>query len=94
MTRAPEPEDYLVALLDEIERADHLRELVAKSGYTKDTSAWVKRSKVTAAVAKLSDTDPRSQSLGAELRRFLLAEGWRERKYDGIWQWRARRVHG
>lgn len=89
MTREPPLEDYLVALLDEIDRADRLRELVARAGYAKDDRAWILRSEVTAAVAALVDTDPRSQAFSRSLRQFLLGEGWRERRIGSGWQWRA-----
>lgn len=88
--------EYLAAVIEEIARRDRLRELVAKAGYVQDRSnppSWVSRADLTRAVARLTGDAPNSTSLGAELRQFLLAEGWRERRH-GLHgeQWRARKV--
>lgn len=78
-------------MIEEIERRDRLRTLVAQAGYIRDSKHWVLRAEVKRAVAKLTGDDPNSTKLGAELRQFLLAEGWKERMNEGDWQWRARK---
>lgn len=87
--------EYLAAVIEEIARRDRLRELVAQAGYVQDRGnppSWVSRADVTRAVARLTGDVP-GKGLGAELRQFLLAEGWRERRH-GVHgdQWRARKV--
>lgn len=88
--------EYLAAVIEEIARRDRLRELVAQAGYCQDRgnpASWVNQPAITRAVARLTGDVPNSTSLGAELRQFLLAEGWRERRHgDHGRQWRARKV--
>jgi hypothetical protein len=95
-TMTDDGREYLAAVIEEIARRDRLRELVAQAGYVQDRAnppSWVSRAAITRAVATLTGDAPNSKGLGAELRQFLLAEGWRERRH-GVHgdQWRARKV--
>jgi hypothetical protein len=85
------PREYLAAIITEIARRSHLRDIVAQTGYEKDSSAWVTRSDVTKAVARSLDL-PSSKALGLQVKAVLLEDGWKMRKHNGIWQWRARLV--
>jgi hypothetical protein len=85
------PREYLAAIITEIARRSHLRSIVAQTGYEKDGSAWVTRSDVTRAVARILDI-PVSVSLGSQVKALLLEDGWKARKHVGVWQWRARLV--
>lgn len=88
-------ENHAAALLAEIKRRNRLRDLVHQAGYSPSTGdAWVLRSEVTKAVAALINVGHVSFSLGADLRRFLLAEGWMERRTGKGWQWRAVKAGG
>jgi hypothetical protein len=87
---------YLAAVIEEIGRRDRLRDLVHRAGFVQDRGTppqWVNQPAITRAVARLTGQAPNSTSLGAELRQFLLAEGWLERRHgDHGKQWRARKV--
>lgn len=88
--------EYLAAVIEEIARRDRLRELVAKAGYCQDRASppsWVGKADLTRAVARITGDAPNSKGLGAELRQFLLAEGWVGRRHGAHGdQWRARKV--
>jgi hypothetical protein len=86
------PEDYLAEVIEEFKRRDRLRKLVAQAGFSKSETTWVRRSALTREVAKLLGLHPRSVSLGRELRQFLLADGWKERRMGDGEYWRARSV--
>ena len=91
MALAAKPREYLAAIIAEIGRRDRLRQLVSQAGFERHASEWIRRSDVTLAVAEALDVSP-SRYLGGEIRALLLEDGWRERRYEGVWQWRARRV--
>lgn len=91
---AIKPAVFLRAIIAEIDRRDRLLRLVAQAGFEKasrEDNEWVTRSEVTQAVADALDRLP-SPGLGKEIRDVLREAGWLDRKYEGIWQWRARRI--
>ena len=79
-------------MLTELGMRERMRRAVRAAGYVADASAWVPRSDVTAAVARVLGESAESNSLRVALRRLLVADGWRERRVEGGWQWRARRA--
>jgi hypothetical protein len=85
-------DEYAQAMLAEYMRRHTWRERVERSGVKASKGDhWIERSKVSELVAKAADLDPKSQAFRRELRVFLKAEGWHERRVTGCWYWRARK---
>lgn len=91
MATSISPLEFLRAMTAELKRRDQIKRLVAAAGYAKDDKAWVLRSDVSAAVARLLGRE-QTPGLGLEIRRVLVGEKWVERKHCGYWQWRSRLV--
>ena len=78
-------------LLAEFKRRLQWRSAVKAAGW-EPADTWVGVAAVTKSIAKVMDERPESMAFRRELRQYLLAAGWKERRVAGLRQWGSRKV--
>jgi hypothetical protein len=86
------PEEVAALLLKEFKRRVQWKGAVLAAGFERGKDEWIQAQLVTDAVAKILGERPTSTAFRREIRQYLLAAGWQERRVAGVRQWEARRV--